>query len=217
MAEAGSRIPPPARRSEPIATAAAVPPVTAHTFKAPQGGVVEGRGYWLNRHLAIAAQTVATGNRFYALTGVVEFAKGHEEVWAADDVLFWHAGGGCLTNVVLDESLRVGVADRAAVRPSVTGFVRLDTFQGEGEPIVTGCTPSTAVCGGADFTLHVVGSGFTPSTVILFNGGEEPTTYVSASELTTGVKPSLVLAPVVVPVSVVGADTSADFTFTAAP
>ena len=192
------------------------PPVTTRTFKAPEGGVVAGRGYWLNRHLAIAAETVATGNRFHALTGVVEFAKGHEEEWAADDVLCWHAGGGCLTNAVLGDALRVGVADREALRPSVTGFVRLDPFQ-ESPPIVTGCTPSTAVCGGADITLHVLGSGFTASDVILFNGGEEPTTYLSASELTTGVKPSLVLAPVVVAVSVDGAETSADFTFTAAP
>lgn len=89
---------------------------------------------------------------------------------------------------------------------------------GRTEPlVVTGCDPSEAVCGGEDFTLHVLGNGFTPSDIILFNGGEEPTTYLSEGELTTIVKPSLVLAPVVVAVSVVGAETSADFTFTAAP
>jgi hypothetical protein len=48
--------------------------------------------------------------------------------------------------------------------------------------------------------MHVYGSGFTATSVIMFNGGVEPTTRVSATELTTIVKPSLATVPVVVPV-----------------
>jgi hypothetical protein len=82
---------------------------------------------------------------------------------------------------------------------------------------VTGITPTTAVCGGPDVTLHVQGTGFTPATVILFNGLEEPTVFVSATDVTTVVKPSLFLVPADCPVSVVGAGSApVTFSFTAA-
>ena len=82
--------------------------------------------------------------------------------------------------------------------------------------VVTGMEPAAAVCGSADLTLHVQGTGFTPATVIVFNGLEEPTVYVSATEVTTGVKPSLFVVPATCPVSVVGAASSVPFEFTAA-
>lgn len=84
-------------------------------------------------------------------------------------------------------------------------------------PIVSSVVPASAVCGGPDVTLHVHGTGFVGTSVILFNAGAEPTTYVSATEVTTVVKPSLASAAITVPVSVAGATTAADFTFTLAP
>ena len=83
-------------------------------------------------------------------------------------------------------------------------------------PKVTGCTPSTAEIGAADLTLQVTGTGFTQASTILFNGGEEPTTFVSATRLTTIVKPSTATTPGTYPVGVVGADGEASFTFTEA-
>lgn len=62
--------------------------------------------------------------------------------------------------------------------------------------------PEEADVGDPDLTLHVYGTGFTSDCVIVFNGGDEATTFVSDTELTTGVKPSLVGAPIVVPVHV---------------
>lgn len=55
---------------------------------------------------------------------------------------------------------------------------------------VTTLNPATAVLGGPDLTMHVIGTGFRQGDVILFNGGVEPTTFVSPTELTTIVKPS---------------------------
>ena len=71
------------------------------------------------------------------------------------------------------------------------------------KPTLASLSPSTAVHGGADFTLNCIGTGFTNTCVIVFNGGEEPTTFVSPTSVTTGVKPSLVSAAIVVPVQVV--------------
>jgi len=87
-----------------------------------------------------------------------------------------------------------------------------------GKPTLSSLSPSTAVHGGADFTLNCIGTNFTTACVIVFNGGEEPTTFVSPTSVTTLVKPSLVSAAIVVPVQVVkggvlGSETR-NFTFT---
>ena len=84
-------------------------------------------------------------------------------------------------------------------------------------PALTALTPDTAVVGDADLTLVVTGTDFTPQSVIVFNGGDEPTTFVSETELSTGVKPSLVSTATTVPVLVRNASLTSeplDFTFT---
>ena len=89
----------------------------------------------------------------------------------------------------------------------------------DGNPTIASLDPSTAQMGAADLTMTVNGTGFTPTSIIVFNGGDEPTTYVSATQVSTGVKPSTVGAAVAVPVKVRNGakDSNAvDFTFTAA-
>jgi hypothetical protein len=86
-------------------------------------------------------------------------------------------------------------------------------------PILTSLSPDTAASGDADFVLHCMGSNFTPASVIQFGPAEdndEPTTFVSSTEVTTGVKPSL-FDPAVVPVTVRNGEASSnevEFTFT---
>lgn len=52
-------------------------------------------------------------------------------------------------------------------------------------PSITNVTPSVVVAGGADAILTVTGANFVPGSRVSFKGGERPTTFVSASELTT--------------------------------
>ena len=54
-------------------------------------------------------------------------------------------------------------------------------------PVVTALEPDTAVLGTPSFTIHVHGTGFTAASVIVWNGSDELTTVVSATEVTTGV------------------------------
>lgn len=85
-------------------------------------------------------------------------------------------------------------------------------------PTISSLNPNTAVVGGADLTMTVNGSGFTPSSVIVWNGGDEPTTYGSASQVSTGVKPSTASGPYTVPIAVRNGDKVSNelpFTFTA--
>jgi hypothetical protein len=83
-------------------------------------------------------------------------------------------------------------------------------------PTLTSLSPNTVVSGDPDFTLSCIGTGFNSRTVIKFGNYDEPTTLVSDTEVTTGVKPSL-FAPAVVPVLVHDLNdysASLDFTFT---
>lgn len=84
-------------------------------------------------------------------------------------------------------------------------------------PVVNSLTPASCAIGDADFTLVVNGQFFTAESVIHFAGQDEPTTFTDASHISTGVKPSLWGAPVVVKCSVKnGSATSneVDFEFT---
>jgi len=83
---------------------------------------------------------------------------------------------------------------------------------------VTSLTPNSAEVGDPDFLLHVHGTNFTSLSKIVFNGSEEPTTFVSATELTTTVNMAKVSGPSVVPVAVLSEQgvlsASTNFTFT---
>lgn len=69
-------------------------------------------------------------------------------------------------------------------------------------PVASSLSPNTVVIGAPSFTLHVIGRNFNPTSKIIFNGFEEPTTFVSSTDVTTGVNMNVWKAPVVVPVAV---------------
>ena len=71
---------------------------------------------------------------------------------------------------------------------AVTSAVRGAAFTGTNPPpVLSSLQPASAALGAPNFTLHVIGTGFAASDVIVFAGQDEPTTFVSATELTTGV------------------------------
>src|SRR5207342_2046755 len=94
--------------------------------------------------------------------------------------------------------------------------VRLEGIEA---PTVTSLTPNTAVCGDTkDIVMIVEGTGFHPKSVITFNGHDEPTKFISKTQVSTGVKPSLFTVAAVCPVAVrnagFAASTEMPFTFT---
>jgi len=85
-------------------------------------------------------------------------------------------------------------------------------------PVVSSLNPATAVIGDPSFDIHVIGTGFDATSVITFNGLDEPTLLVSETELSTGVNMSLWVAPATVPVAVRNGDLVSEpvnFEFTA--
>jgi IPT/TIG domain-containing protein len=101
-------------------------------------------------------------------------------------------------------------------------------FRGEGEPLVpepvgdqtfTSMNPDTLAMSDADTEVSFIGSGFTEGSKIIWNGSEEPTNFVSDTELTTIVRPSTVSFPLAVPVAIRTGDfltPPLNFTFTEA-
>jgi hypothetical protein len=58
------------------------------------------------------------------------------------------------------------------------------------EPVLNSINPSSARIGSADVEMNVNGNKFTETSIIYFNGGIEPTTFISSDQLRTTVKPS---------------------------
>ena len=58
-------------------------------------------------------------------------------------------------------------------------------------PLITSLIPESALAGGADFTLTIQGTHFTPASIALWDGAALETTYKSETELTTVVPASL--------------------------
>jgi hypothetical protein len=87
-------------------------------------------------------------------------------------------------------------------------------------PVISSLSPSTAVAGDAsDVTLVVTGDGYMPNAVLMFGGLDEPTTFVSPTEVSTIVKCSLFVNPDDVAVNVRNGSAISNelaFTFTAA-
>jgi hypothetical protein len=70
------------------------------------------------------------------------------------------------------------------------GFVRIDGWAETppaDPPVLATLLPASVAIGAPSFTLHVHGTGFVDGAVIVFADRDEPTTFVSATELTTGV------------------------------
>lgn len=116
------------------------------------------------------------------------------------------------------EVLEVCSSDTAFAQKAYDSIHLILTAGSTKIPTITQLTPNSAELGDPSFTLHVHGTNFTSGSKIIFAGVEEPTTFVSATEITTGVDMSVWLGPDVLPVHVQNADgvmsTPMMFTFT---
>jgi IPT/TIG domain len=65
----------------------------------------------------------------------------------------------------------------------------------ESAPVLTSLSPAELPVWAQDTEVFYNGSGFTDASVIIWNGSEEPTKFISATQLSTIVKPSTVQAP----------------------
>lgn len=86
-------------------------------------------------------------------------------------------------------------------------------------PVITSLSPAASAAGGAGFTLSVAGSNLTSGSTVRWNGQGLSTTYVSTTQLSAQVPPSLIASAGTASVSAATADgaTSNSLTFTIQP
>ncbi len=103
---------------------------------------------------------------------------------------------------------RAGIAVANYLDNTVSLFSPLGSQSGSGNPIpaITSISPTSAIEGSGSFTLTVNGSNFISSSTISFGGQAEPTTFVSAVQLTAAIPGSAIATagPVLVLVSTPG-------------
>ena len=116
--------------------------------------------------------------------------------------------------------LQVACSDSRFVEKAIAAFNHILTGGSVIPPTVTSLVPAAVVLGSPSFDVHVKGTGFTADSIIVFNGFDEPTTFVSATDVSTGVNMPLWLAPATVPIGVRNLDGSVSnmmtFSFTEA-
>lgn len=84
-------------------------------------------------------------------------------------------------------------------------------------PTITELFPTSAVIGSGDMQLYVMGTGFTPNSIVVLDGVEQPTSFIDIQDLIILLKPSLETVPRDVLVTVrrvADAQESAPATFT---
>ena len=74
----------------------------------------------------------------------------------------------------------------------------------ESPPSLSSLSPATVNAGGGAFVLTAVGSGFSSTSSLQWNGSARPTTFVSANELRASISASDIASPASVPVAVAG-------------
>lgn len=70
-------------------------------------------------------------------------------------------------------------------------------------PVLTSLNPAAVVAGGPSFTLSVNGSGFSPSSIVQYNGTPRTTSYVNSSTLTILVGATDIATPTTAQITVV--------------
>lgn len=72
--------------------------------------------------------------------------------------------------------------------------------------VIGSLNPPFSPIGAPDFTLLVIGEGFVAGSKIVWNGTEEPTTFVDSKTLSTVVQPSTATVETTIPVHVLNPD-----------
>lgn len=137
----------------------------------------------------------AVGGGPVTLTGYVEqFVNGTWQNFASGSVVH-NTGMGpvpglfCAGNVMPPPQTNAGTMGFAKWTSNFEVFdnfhwTSLSTATPNPMPTTTGTSPNAAIAQSAGFTLTVNGTNFSPNSVVRWNGWDQPTTYVSATQLT---------------------------------
>jgi hypothetical protein len=98
-------------------------------------------------------------------------------------------------HVPAGHEIRVVGPAKADITGDLEAYMKVKPFVLSRLPTLTSLNPNSAVIGGEPVVMECVGNYFMPESVIVFNGGVEPTTFVDATKLTTTVIPATAGTP----------------------
>ena len=141
--------------------------------------------------------TVTSLNPSYATTGGSSFpltvngssfVSGCKVRWNGSDRPTTFISGSQLEATINSSDISVaGTATIAVLNPGGVLSNSLTFEIRNPVPSLTSLSPSSAMAGGAGFTLTVTGSNFINGSVVYWNGANRTTTYVSATQLTAAI------------------------------
>jgi hypothetical protein len=91
--------------------------------------------------------------------------------------------------------IRVVGPAKADITGDMEEYMKVKPFYLGRPPALTSLNPNSAPIGGEPVLLECIGTGIMAETVIVFNGGVEPTTVVDTTRCTTMVYPSTAGTP----------------------
>lgn len=103
----------------------------------------------------------------------------------------------------IERVIRISSSDSKFAEKAAAAMRYILTARATTPPIITSLNPISAVLGSPSFTLEVNGTGFDAESHIVWNGGAEPTVFVSSTKLTTGVDMSTAQVAIDIAVQVV--------------
>jgi len=96
-----------------------------------------------------------------------------------------------------------GTVNVTVTNPAGGGTSNAQTFTiNNPAPTETSLSPTSAIAGGAAFTLTVNGTGFVSTSVVKFNGAAKTTTFVNATQLTAAITAADIATAGTAPVTV---------------
>jgi hypothetical protein len=176
-----------------VATAGTVQVKVANP--APKGGTSAGLTFTIDNPVPVATtlspSSVTVGSAGFTLTvNGSSFVNGSTVKWKQTALTTTFVNSGKLTATVPASDVATAGTDSVTVSnaPPGGGASNALTFTVNNPvPKATSLSPSSAVAGGASFTLTVNGSSFVSGAHVLWNGANLVTTFVSAAKVTATV------------------------------
>ena len=184
------------RAEIPASDIATIAPVSVTVFNpSPGGGTSNAMGFTINNPVptlsSLSPASVAVGGPGFVLTVTGSgFAPGVVVRWnGSDRTTTFRTSTQLEASIPAGDISTVGSAQVTAFNPSPGGGLSnaIGFTIGNPMPAIVTLSPSTAVVGGAGFTLNVNGANFIPGSVVRWNGADRTTIFVTTSLLQTSI------------------------------
>ncbi len=146
---------------------------------------------------SLSPSSAAAGGPSFTLTVTgLGFTQQSTVLWDGSPMPTNFVSGTQLTTQISAAQIASPGTFSVSVNDPVNGTSALQNFTVTPVVLVlSSISPSSVIAGGSSFTLTVTGSGFSQQSTVLWNGNSQPTTFVSATQLTAQISAAEIVAP----------------------